>query len=83
MQLCMKIALGQGKSTGMALFKKTKNDDHPTNLAREFIHKSKKTNKPFDGSAVIKLKMELERLHLKGTRDFHMAWSGSWTSLKS
>ena len=49
-KLCAIIALGQGKSHGMALLGKTKNDDYPNGLAWEFVEKTKKAIKPSDAS---------------------------------
>jgi len=45
-KLCAIIALGQGKSHGMALLGKTKNDDFPNGLEGEFIDKAKKVISP-------------------------------------
>ena len=45
-KLCAIIALGQGKSHGIALLGKTKSDDFPNGLAHEFDAKAKKANKP-------------------------------------
>ena len=70
-KLCAIIALGQGKSHGIALLGKTKNDDYPNGLAYEFVAKAKKANKPSDASAMIELEIELEKLQLKGARDFY------------
>ena len=50
---------------------KTKNDDYPNGLAYEFVAKAKKANKPSDASAMIELEIELERLQLKGVRDYY------------
>ena len=50
---------------------KTKNDDYPNGLAYEFVAKANKANKPLDTSATIELEIELERLQLKGARDFY------------
>jgi hypothetical protein len=69
--LCAIIKLGQGKSNGIALLGKTKNDDYPNGLAYEFVAKPKKANKPSDASAMIELEIELERLQLKGMRNFY------------
>jgi hypothetical protein len=69
--LCAIIALGQGKSHGIALLGKMKNNDYPNGLAYEFVAKAKKANKPSDASAMIELEIELERLQLKGARDFY------------
>ncbi len=63
--------LGQGKSHKMALFRKTKNDDHPNGLAHEFVAKAKKANKPSDSSVMIELEVKLDKLQLKGGRDFY------------
>jgi hypothetical protein len=63
--------LGQGKSHGIALLGKTKSDDYPNGLAYKFVVKAKKANKPSDASTMIKLEVELEKLQLKGTRDFY------------
>ena len=70
-RLCANIALGQGKNHRIALLGKTNNNDHPNGLAYEFVVKAKKTNKPSDGSAMLELEIELERLQLKGMRDFY------------
>ena len=70
-KLCAIIALGQGKSHGIALLGKTKSEDYPNGLAYEFIEKAKKANKPSDASAMIELEVELEKLQLKGARDFY------------
>ena len=70
-KLCAIIALGQGKSHGIALLGKMKNDDYPNGLAYEFVAKAKKANKPSDASTMIKLEIELEKLQLKGARDFY------------
>ena len=68
---CAIIMLGQGKSHIMALLSKTKNDDFPNGLARGFIEKVKKANKPSYASAVIEMDMELDWLQLKGMKDFY------------
>jgi predicted transport protein len=60
--------LGQGKSHGMALLGKTKNDNFPNGLAWDFVSKAKKANKPSDASAVIGLEVELDCLQLRGMR---------------
>jgi hypothetical protein len=70
------IALGQGNSHRIALLGKMKNDDYPNGLAYEFFAKAKKANKPPDVSAMIKLEIELESLHLKVARDFYNAMVG-------
>jgi hypothetical protein len=70
-KLCAIIAWGQGKSHGIALLGNTKNDDYPNGLAYEFVVKAKKANKPSDASAMIQLEIELEKLQLKGARDFY------------
>jgi hypothetical protein len=70
-KVCAIIALGLGKSHGIALLGKTKNDDYPNRLAYEFVAKAKKANKPSDASAMIELEIELEKLQLKGERDFY------------
>ena len=41
-----KLCMVQGKSHGMTLLEKTKNDDFPNGLAWEFIDKAKNANKP-------------------------------------
>jgi hypothetical protein len=69
------IELGQGKSHRMALLSKTKSDDHPNRLDREFVNKAKKANKPSDDSAVIKLEVELGQFQMKGMRVFIKTWS--------
>jgi hypothetical protein len=60
--LCAIIALGQGKSHGIALLSKTKSKDYPNGLAHKFVAKAKKANKSSDASAMIELKIELEKL---------------------
>ena len=65
------IALEQGKSDGIALLGKMKNDDYPNGLAYEFVAKAKKANKPSDASTMIKVEVELEKLQLKDTRDVY------------
>ena len=70
-KLCAIIALGQGKSHGMALLGKTKCDDYPNGLAWEFVAKAKKANKPSDASTIIELEVKLDKLQLKSTRDFY------------
>ena len=70
-KLCAIIALGQGKSHGIALLGKTKSSEFPNGLAHEFVAKAKKANKPSDASAMIELEAELDRLQLKGARDFY------------
>ena len=70
-KLCAIISLGQGVSHGIALLVKMKNDDYPKGLAYEFVVKAKQANKPSDASAMIELEIVLERLQLKGTRDFY------------
>jgi len=70
-KFCSIIALGQGKSHGMALLERTQNDDFPNGLAWDFIDKVKKANKPSDASAIIEMDVELDRLQFKGTRDFY------------
>ena len=45
-KLCMIMALGQVKSHGMALRRKTKSDDYPNGVAWEFISKTKKAKSP-------------------------------------
>jgi hypothetical protein len=65
------IVLDQDKCHRMTLLSKIKSDDYPNGLALEYINKVKKDNKPSDVSAVIKLELELERLQLKGMRDFY------------
>ena len=40
-------------------------------LAYNFVSKSKKAKKPSDASAMIELKIELEKLQIKGTRNFY------------
>jgi len=67
----MMIALGQGKSHGMVLLSKTKSDGYPNGIAREFVEKAKKANKPSDKGAEIKLDLELDQLQLKGMREFY------------
>jgi hypothetical protein len=37
----------------------------------EFVAKAKKANKPSDASAMIELEIELEKLQLKGVKDFY------------
>jgi hypothetical protein len=77
-KLCAIIALGQGKSHGIALLGKVKNDDYPNWLAYEFVAWAKKANRPSDASAMIELEIELERLQLKGTRDFYNDMVDEW-----
>jgi hypothetical protein len=48
-----------------------KSNDFPNGLAHEFVVKAKKANKPSDASAIIKLEVELDKLQLKGARDFY------------
>ena len=48
-----------------------KSDDYTNGLAYEFVAKAKKENKPSDASAMIELEVELEKLQLKGARDFY------------
>ena len=50
---------------------KRKCDDYPNGLAWEFVAKAKKANKPSDASAMIELEAQLEKLQLKGARDFY------------
>ena len=54
-KLCAIIVLGQGKSHGMALLGKTKNDDYPNGLAWEFVKKAKKSSKHSDASTMIEM----------------------------
>ena len=70
-KLCAIIALGHGKSHGIALFGKTRSKDYTNGLAFEFVAKAKKANKPSDASAMIELEVELKKLQLKGMRDFY------------
>jgi hypothetical protein len=70
-KLCTIITLGQGKSHGIALLGKKKSNDYPNGLEYEFATKAKKSNKPSDASAMIVLEIELEKLQLKGARDFY------------
>jgi hypothetical protein len=70
-KLCATIALGQGKSHGIALLGKTKSDHFPNGLACEFVVKAKKANKLSDASAMIELEVEEDKLQLKGARDFY------------
>jgi hypothetical protein len=70
-KLCSIIALGQGKSHGIALLGKSKSKDFPYGLAHEFVAKVKKAIKPSDASAMIKLESELDKIQLKGGRDFY------------
>jgi hypothetical protein len=48
-----------------------RSDDFPNGLAWEFVAKAKKANKPLDASAMIELEVKLDKLQLKGTRDFY------------
>ena len=64
------IALGQANSYGITLLGEMKKDDYHNVLAYEFVV-AKKANKPSDASAMIELEIELERLQLKGARDFY------------
>ena len=82
-KLCAIIVLGQGKSHGIALSGKMKSEDFSNGLAHEFVAKAKKANKPSDASAIIKLEVELEKLQLKGTRDFYNDVVGVLTSTRS
>lgn len=59
------------KSHCIALLGKTKNKEYPNGLAHEFIAKAKKANKPSDASAMIELEVELDKLQLKGARNFY------------
>ena len=70
-KLCAIIALGQGKSDGMAILGKTKNYDFPNGLVWEFIDKAKKANMPSVAKAMIEMDVELDWLQVKGTRDFY------------
>ena len=70
-KLCAIITLGQGKSHGIAQLGKAKSNDYPNGLAHEFVAKATKANKPSDMSTMIKLEFELEKLQLKGVRDFY------------
>ncbi len=70
-KLCAIIALGQGKSHGMALLGKTKCDNYPNGLAWDFVSKAKKANKPSDVSVIIELEVKLDKLQLKSARDFY------------
>ena len=45
-KLCAIIALGQGKSHGIALLGKMKSDDFPNGLAHEFVAKAKRRISP-------------------------------------
>ena len=63
--------LGQGKSHGMALLGKTKNDDFPNRLMWESIDKAKKANKPSDASAITEMDVELDQIQFKGASDFY------------
>jgi hypothetical protein len=68
---CALIMLGQGKSHSIALLEKMKSDYFPNGLAHKFVVKAKKANEPSDASAMIKLEVELDKLQLKGARDFY------------
>jgi hypothetical protein len=70
-KLCAIIVLGQGKSHGMALLGKTKNDDFPNGLSWEFIDKTKKANTSLNASAMIEMGVELDGLQIKDARDFY------------
>jgi hypothetical protein len=63
-KLCATIALGQGKSHGIALLGEMKNNDCPNGLAYELVARPRRqtANKPSDASAMIELEIELERL---------------------
>jgi hypothetical protein len=50
---------------------KTKSNDYPNGLAYDSVAKAKKAMKPSDASTMIKLQIELEKLQLKGLRDFY------------
>ena len=67
----MIIALGQGKSHRMAFLSKTKSVNYSNGIIWEVMKKANKANRPSDASTVIKLDVELDRLQLKGMRDFH------------
>ncbi len=74
-KLCAIIVLGQEKSHGMALLGKTKCDNHPNELAWEFVAKAKKANEPSDVSAIIELEVKLDKLQLKAQEILSMIWS--------
>ena len=80
-KLCAIMALGWGKSHGIALLGKMKSDDFPNGLAYEFVAKAKKANKPLDASAIIELEVKLDTLQLKGI--LIMMWSECLTSTRS
>ena len=60
-----------------------KSDDFPNGLLHEFVAKAKKANKPSDASAIIKLEVELDKLQLKGARDFLMTLPECSASMRS
>ena len=60
MKLSAVIALGLGKSHGIALLGKTKSDDFPNGKTWEFVSKAEKANKPSDASVVIELEVQLD-----------------------
>ena len=62
---------GSGKESWDSLLGKTKSNEFPNGLAHEFVAKAKKTNKPLDASAMIELEAKLDKLQLKGARDFY------------
>jgi hypothetical protein len=70
-KLCTIIELGHGKSHSIALLGKMKSDDFPNGLACKFVAKGKTANMPLDASAMIELEVKLDKLQLKGTRDFY------------
>jgi len=69
-KLCTIIVLVQGKSNGIALLEKIKNDDFPNVLAWDLVM-AKKVNKSLDASTMIEMDVELDRLQFKDTLNFY------------
>lgn len=61
--MCNCIGLGQNTSHGMDFFNKTKCSEFPAALAYKVIENAMKTHKPADASAMIELKLELDKIH--------------------
>mgnify|MGYP006204084925 CR=1 FL=1 len=62
-KMCSIIGLVQYISQGMALLNKTRSANFPLVLAYKFIKKAMNTHKPPDVSAMIELKLELDKIH--------------------
>ena len=62
---------GSGKESWYCFFGEDEGDDFPNGLAHEFVAKAKKANPPSDASTMIELEVELDKLQLKGARDFY------------